>query len=1416
MLNLKKNRTSNTAPTISYPERFQESILATISEIIYAEEIGESVHAILSGIRHAFNGDVFLFRRSGDFAELAEYSSGKAEVIAELLRKAGIRLSAKKIPLSGGREKLFGSPFVEYGELFLLVGDMTTSAACRKIQSQLGIKWIASTSLDIDSHRFMILVIMSERPPTIREDLEQFSFVFKAAHYLAGLRKRLGQLENRFDEQFVKVKNELREKESAHLYLFNEMTIAAAVLDDRGVVTEANEALKRLVGPDVNPLSQSFSSLVEEESRGDFTEFFVGVGAGQNASTAVSIAGRHFKAYLVTRKKADGERGVSVVYLADDTSDVELQNALGRTIDALRAEKELAEKLAFEARSYSESVVRNSGIPVVAIAEGKIKMTSRSVGEIFEIAEGEQFDQFIARNGLTLPSENQPVSEISDTKGRMFSATRWKIGDEDFIVFDDVTDSRKMEEELGRLSVESQNLLHSLLPTAVVRDGRISEHNKMFESVFAEFLSSDRSFDGFLRYLGESPEAFRGELGHGGIVARMCRTTDRKCLNVMASASEDAVFLFMEDITEQESTKQLLRDAQGLLSNLLESFGEEPVFVVENGVVRAANVAARNKLPVRLDDRIEPAKVLEGIGIARTDDTGELNGRFYKVEDISLGGAEIYRFRQVNQEVAQRAEIENLKRRQKSLRDLSGADRFEAILQYLSELLRSDGRGTAKVVGTGILQVGKGTADVYLMTLASGKMEPSLSLSLTESDVTTVEHGGAFSGIEIPDTTFMNVISSGDSRLIVRSTGVGDSRGFASVAMASIAMSPEYLDEVGMVLKGASSVAAGLHARMSAVKKFEDSGKVTRATVGLTGIGDGSFEDVSRRMIDMLRQVFAAESVGIYSVDGPSMTRFHSNGDLPESLSVPGVKFGALVPSNQFESAQMKAVEGLYFATRSRSQKLAVFFRFLGVPPSPPELSAVSSVSLDILEARKMADQQEKVHTELIANSQAMSEFMTKISSTAVVDDILRVLGDSLSSRARESTVSLQKDDEAPSTDHPMEITEAEDGEYAVYKADFRNTGLGMITVRCPRDPLSQTMVKLSVDKIRSVFAMRLPSVQAEAASLHARLDRAKEEYDQLRQSIEKVPASLRNARIGIDNVLSRLSFVQGDEKVLQEIRLHLASAAKEMSLDLSNSSRDQNELFEAVRKSLLESVSSADDSSTPRIRTFETSVLTEFRTDEATFDLLKDLFSNFVLISGLKYCDILMLTTQPGPGESEEGKGKRIGIRVKAGEGEMPSADAFSGSVSLRTFEEKLEKLGYRLDGNLAESEITLDVFEIRAVESKQKGALSALIVEDDKQLLDEESQSLLQVFARLKVAGDAVEAAKILEVEDFAAAFVDLSLPSINGREVCRQVKQAQPACVTVLLTNREGEEKSEGVDYIALRPLEGNNIRTYIVNK
>ncbi len=1412
MLNLKKSKSTEPVELENHYARFQESFFAALSDIIFAEKLDSADALIVSAAGKAFDCDAFLFNRSGETAALTRYSLANPEQTASLIRKAGIRLSPNKIPLTDGRKRAFEAAFAEYDDIFQLLGDMTTSAALRKLQRELGVELVATSSLKTDSAEKALLLLLHQKPPTLREGLSRFVFLLKAASQLSAIKGRLKSLETGFDEQLVKLKGELTEKESSHLNLFNEMAFPAAVLDEHGIIVEVNTALRRLAEPDLKPEGQSFSSLVDEKARQEFVELFVGVAGGESRSTSVIISGRHFKTYVVTRKNPDGGRGRSAVYLVDDTSDIELRGELGRTIDALRSDNESLQKAVHEAKSFSEDLVRNAAVPAMMVSEGRVAFFSRSLQETLETSEGELFGEFLSSNGLAAPGLGEGVSELVDKRGRAFSVAHWDIHGKGFYLFREVSEFKKIEEELRKSTLESGRLFNSFLPTAAVNGGKLSRWNDMFESLFKEFLSSDRSFDGFLRYLGESPEGFKSELRSGAIVMRMCRATDRKYLNVSASVMEDTTFLFLEDITEQELLKQQLRGAQGLLSNLLESFADDPVFILEMGIVRAANVAARNKLAIRLDESVDPAKVLAGVGIARPDDTGELNGRFYKVENIPVGNSHVYRFRPVNQEISQRAEIEKLKRRNVIVRDLPTADKFEGILKGVSDFLAADAFAGAKVIGTGTLQTSRGTADVFLMTTASGRIEPSLSLSLTESDVIAARHGGSLSGIEIPDSTFMNVLSSGDSRLLLQSTAVGDVLGFASIAFPSSGIQANYLDELAPVLKAASSVAAGLHARISAERRFEESGKVTRAMVGLTGMGEGSFEEYSRRVTDLLRQVFAAESVGVYSIEGTAMSLVISNGNLPKDLSVPATKFGSLLPANQLESAEMKGGEGIYYAVKSRRQGLALLFRFIGVSPSISELNAVTSVSLDMLEGRKGSQEQTRISVQLVENSKVMSEFMTRLSTAGTPEAVVKVLAESLSTKMKESSVALTPENRGAERIPPMELIEKEGPGSGIYEIDFANIGLGVMSVKCSSDRLSRTMVELSVDKIKSIFTMKLPALQAETALLNSKLERAKEEQAILRESIERVPVSLRNARIAIDNVLSRLSFVQGEEKILQEIRLHLAAAAKEMSMDLDGSSKSQDELFEAVRSALMNQSDSGAGNMPIRIKGFETSSLAEIRTDQATFDILRDLLSNVVLVSGLKECDVLMTTSTPGPGDAAEGKGKRVGLRITGADGEAVDEDKIEGSASIRALVGKIEKLGFTVEADVHLNMMTLEIIESKPVEGAETGVLTALLVEDDKKLVEEESQNLLRVFSRLKVAGDAVEAAKLFDAERFAVAFIDLSLPSINGRELCSQLKKAQPQCTTVLLTNREGEEKSEGVDHITLRPLEVDSINKF----
>jgi CheY-like chemotaxis protein/PAS domain-containing protein len=1433
--------------------------LSTLSEVVFANDFDESISAIAAGINRKFKGSVFIFRRNGETAGLVAYSSESVEKIVGILFKAGLKLDVNNIPLQKGRAKVFELPYGEFDNPFQLIGDMTTTAACKKIQHDLHFDSISTSSVKTELGDYLILLLQPKKVHDAKQKLEQFSSLLKIAGYLANLKTKLAGFENSFDEQLIEVRNELKKKESIHLLLFNDMPMVAAVLDERGVITEASERLQLLFSG-TEAIGQPLSSIMDEEDRRNFIELLLNLPAAGSAELSISlnprrsdeaegqISDKYFRALLVKQRESSGY----VVYFIDENAGMNLKREFERTIDMLRAQNGFVEKILGAEKKYSEEIVRNAGVPTIVVSDEKILFASESAKTIFRVSDNQPFAEFVSLNDISTISTSERTFEATASGGKTFIVSQWEsepipsANSEQhraawFYTFNDVTELKRVEAEVRKMKAESGRLFNSLLPTARVRNEKLVEWNDVFESLFKTFLETDKSFDSFLRYLGESPEVCKSEMRLRNIIMRNCRTTDRKFLNMSAALTEDSVLIFIEDVTEQENIKMQLRSLQNTFRNALESFSEEPIFVVENGNVSASNLAARNKLDARLDEPFNFQDMLKRFGVKSGDAIVELDGKFFRIEDATSGNLTVYQFRRVTDEVAQSAEINILKKRQDLLSDLSGAEGYEDILTSVNEILKNDGTRSVKLVGTGIMQNDKESADVYLLTTFSGKIEPSLLLSLSPADISVAERGGSFSQTELSDTIFSNVLSAGDSALLIQTTKVSDARGFASIAVQDI--DPEKLNELGKLLKIASSVAVGIHTRSYAERKFEESGKVTRALIGLTGIDGTSFAEISRNTVDLLKQVFGADAVGVYSVDGATLTSLATNGSLPEVVSITSLKFGMLVPTSRLETSDTETAEGYYFALRSKSSQLksagsglTLIFRFIrdtvlrtesstrgtGVPPSPSELNAISSASLDLLESKRIIENQSASAEQLADESKFMKEFMARLVKSTTSQDVLRILGDSLSQKNKDAKVKVRTDGDTKS--FAGEIVHNEVGDFANYEANLSSLGIGIVAVKCSPDAFSRTMVELAIDKIKSLIALKLPAFQNEAADLRAKLERAKDSYSKLRESVGKIPVSLRNARIGIDGVLSRLSFVEGDERVIQEIKLHLASAAKELSVDLDSSFKNQDDIFEAVRLSVMQAsqrlglvgdstVKDEGKSVPSRISDFDVSELTEFRADQTTSDLIKDLFVNFVIASGVNDCKVLMMTAQPSPNEAADGKGKHISLRIISKGGGILHDDTLKESASIQTLVGKLEKMGYQVDTRALGSELTMDICEIKGVETPGEKTLSALLVEDDKVVTYEESQKLIKIFSRVKVAADAVEAAMILDSERFHTALVDLNLPSINGRELCRQIKSSQPDCITILLTNREGVEKSDGVDYVMLRPLDEDIVRNYI---
>ena len=1503
--------------------------VSTLSDVVFANNFDESISSIAASVNRELKGSVFIFRRDGDSASLVAYSSENPEKIATVLSKAGLKMNINAVPLQKERAKVFDLTYGEFNSPFQLIGDLTTSAACKKIQHDLNLEMICTTSAKTESSErgpsgasFLILLLQSKRSHDTKQRLLEFGSLLKMAIYLSNLKTKLSELENHFDEQFIRLKNELQKKESLHLNLFHGMPIAAAVLDERGVIIEASDRMRLLfpsryvsessgesLSNEAEAVGQPLTSIMGEDDRRNFIELLLNLQANSVAELNISLklsgpaeAGeqlseRFFRLLLLKRRIVDPARGETsslVVYFIDETAVINLKREYERTIDMLRVQVGSIEKVLSREKKYSEDIVRNAGVPIVVTIGDKVLLASERASEDFIVHENQPLEEFISSNEIFMGSESSQAGTFTEglrsgearaSGGRTFIISQWENAGNPvesilpsdserdqsiwFYTFNDVTELKKVEGELRKMTAESGTLFNSLLPTARVKyvsagGGEVFvEWNNVFASLFKTFLESDKSFDGFLRYLGESPDSIKSELQSQGIIMRACRATDRKTLNLSASlvfdtvhGTEDSILIFIEDITDLENTRVQLRGLQNTFRNTIESFSEEPIFVVENGSIAASNLAARDKIGARIDEPFDFDDMLKRLGAlsggalqsetVSDNSIVELGGKFFRIESTSFGTSSVYHFRKVTDQIEQLAEIEVLRKSHELLNRLARSDRYENILANLGGILENAGTKSVKLVATGIIESDKESADVYLLTVSLGKIEPSLSLSLSPSDILTAARGGAFRRAELSDTTFANVLSGGQPALLIQTNTIGNAKGFASMALEDI--DSKRANELGELLKAASSIAIGIHTRFSAERKFEESGKVTRALIGITGIDGASFAEISRKTVDLLKQVFGAEAVGLYSVEGTSLNSLAMNGILPEVISIPSLKFGMLMPAVQLDPSNQEAAQGNYFALKSRSTQaksgvapgLVLMFRFFddpsrkaGVPPSPSELNAISLTVLDLLDSKRTVENQAASAVRLVDESKFLKDFMSGIAKAATTQDVLKILTDSLSRsnrsvRERDKSIAPSDDSaiveiktEGDVDGSKQEIVYSQTGGFENYEVNLLSLGIGIVLVKCLPGVFTRTMVELVVDKLKSFGSSRVQLLQNEAADLQAKLERANESHSRLRESVGKIPASLRSARIGIDAVLSKLAFITGDDRILQEIKLHLASAAKQLSLDMDNTYRNQESIFDSVRLAILESSQKLERTGDParrkgaslRINDFNVSELTEFTADQTTSDLIKDLFVNFVLVSATDECEIMMMTAQPSLNESAEGIGKHISLRITSNSGEVLHDDAIKESASVRTLIGKLEKMGYKIDTRALGSELTMDICEIKKVETPGKKTLSALLVEDDKVVAYEESQKLIKIFSRVKVASDAVEAAMLFDSEKFDVAFVDLSLPSINGRELCRQIKSPHPDCKTILLTNREGEEKSDGVDYVMLRPLDEDAVRNYV---
>ncbi len=1177
-------------------DNFKRGLSNAVSDAVFSDHIDKCFSSIATNVRTAFGGDAFVFRRKYDSIELVAHSTGDAARLAEMLTRYGLNLDVHAIPLSDEREKIFTSPYTEMEDAFQIVGDMVTTAACRRIQRELKFKWILTAATKTDKDEFAIIALISEKNPDTRTEFLQFSDILKSAIYISALKRKLAIGETTTPEGTAARTAEVGGQIGRDLLAVDELQLPAALLDTTGAIVESNAALRELAGKDSASRGGSFPALVDEAG-GQRLEEIIG-GKEHHASIPVPaiVSARHFDVYISEKNVPTGDRSGWVVVMAENKFDADKRRELEHTIDSLKTEVGLAQRLAADATTATEEIIRNAPEPMIAVSGSTVEFANEKCSQTFEVTTGQAFDDFLSENGVAGFRGTEATFETIDARGRSFFVTQWNTTKHRFCTFTEISDQKRVQEDLRKSELERAKLFNSLLPTAIVKDDKLFDWNNAFGSLFKDFLfksqgiESGNTIDAFLTHIGETPDEFKLELRSSGFVMRSGLSGQlRKTFDLSAVSVGDQSFLFVRDTSDTEAARLELTEARENLSGLLISLRDEPVIIVRNGVVTFANSAAVDHLPINPGQQFLPSDVSRNLGIKDFGESFLLMGKTYRVEILDHGSLVVYRFRAVAEEVKVPAELPKKDPLHKIFRQLVLSEGYDSLLRSLQDLLATPSHNHSfGLLAVGTVQEKRGTSEVHYVKPLSRETEYAESLAFVSGDANVLRDNVSLSRDKIPDTEFMKLISADGETLLIQTVHSGVLTGFASVSVSDGGASQKDREEIEEFLKIASSVAVNISFHLSAERKFAEAWRTTRAVVGLAGIETGAFTEVLKRTIDLLKQVLGCDSTAAYMMHESLLEAMSIKGDLPSAISPHRIKFGSFVPAADLDPDHVKLVNGLYFALRSKSGELVLLFKFVEAPPASSELGAIASIALDLLESRMHAENKAKLAFRSTDELNTINEFLKRLAASHSIDEVARILEESLLHFDSEATVNLKPVENGQhhraSTDLVEKVT---DGRF-VCEADLSSTGGGVLTVNCLGSELARTMVSIGVDKIRSLY------------------------------------------------------FIESHQ------------------------------------------------------------------------------------------------------------------VRV-----------APSGSP------------------------------------------VRALLVESDGALVDEESANLMREVAYLKVTGDASNVARMLESEVFDIAFISLEMPSINGRELCSHLKKVLPNCITVLLANHEGEEISDGIDSIVVRPLDETKI-------
>src|SRR5947209_8466914 len=91
------------------------------------------------------------------------------------------------------------------------------------------------------------------------------------------------------------------------------------------------------------------------------------------------------------------------------------------------------------------------------------------------------------------------------------------------------------------------------------------------------------------------------------------------------------------------------------------------------------------------------------------------------------------------------------------------------------------------------------------------------------------------------------------------------------------------------------------------------------------------------------------------------------------------------------------------------------------------------------------------------------------------------------------------------------------------------------------------------------------------------------------------------------------------------------------------------------------------------------------------------------------------------------------------------------------------------------------------QSVPSPSPGNVRVLVVEDDLRMQKVLQRALMAEGIDVTTCGDGVEALQRFGEVSFGAVVLDLNLPRLSGRDVCREIKTQSPETPVLILSAR-----------------------------